>query len=796
MMRILPAILFAAALLLCGHTAAHAAPPEGISIQVETGYNGWVQLSRVNPVIVEMENNSASTNLSGELVLEYNGVEYVTRLDLPTPSRKRFYLYFPCDSYPPMLLLRVRTKEYTEQFELSTSYRTFPATDHSVVVLTRQSGSLGMLNGRPGARLYRDLFASQTMELGASTVHVAYYDLDQAEANPKFFARADAVVLADIDYQQVSAEMAEALKACAAGGTSVVFSLGLNGAEIAGSELAELCPLDVGGTVQTAELGSFGQRYGIEPGALATLATGDVRPGAEVRSWAGTVPAIVRQGWGSGHSVALAFDVTAVPFKQNPALAPIFADHVLTLANSVAVSNWFIHPEAVSDVLMRLSEAKPMSPGFVLLFLAAYIVLIGPLNFLILSKLKRRTLVWVTIPLLIAGFAYLGLSTGYIYRGSDNVCAYFQELHVYPQARYTPYQTTMLVFTAERSNYTLEVPDRSAFIYPDIPAVLEGWQFGAGGRGMRGLQSGQIDNSGQPSIDATQGKWTQKSYFYTGFIGQSGNLSSTLSVERDQGSSQASGGFTLDLPYSLFDCRLVVPGGTYYFDELAGQGSYSIAGDAVGSNSEPGGQGGGYLLASRGELASAFAKSATLGLEYRDEALLIGFTRDIQNLAEFKRPHVNYQLSMVVVHLPYTKVVPQDGRPRLAGWRLLGGQGFELQERYWEETYRPEDRRYIFEQGGYLDAAYQIAGNVSGNAALTLLPQAWTNAQDEQPLESLSQMMGLEIRTGDGWVPLQVPAQGLTLYAPIAGRLDNEHEVVIRYRALAPFMFELPRPTI
>jgi hypothetical protein len=49
-----------------------------------------VQLGRVNPIVINLENASQATNLSGDLVLRYNETEYVTRLELPTPSKKRF----------------------------------------------------------------------------------------------------------------------------------------------------------------------------------------------------------------------------------------------------------------------------------------------------------------------------------------------------------------------------------------------------------------------------------------------------------------------------------------------------------------------------------------------------------------------------------------------------------------------------------------------------------------------------------------------------------------------------------
>jgi hypothetical protein len=796
-------ILLAVSALCAWPGLAQAKPPEGITIKAEVGYNGWVQLGRVNPVIVDLENNSAATNLSGDLVLEYNGVEYVNKLDLPTPSKKRLFLYFPCDSYAPYLMLRVRTKDYTDQFDLGNAYKTITPEDLNIVVLTQQPGCLGAVNGQPAARLYRDLYSNQTSELGVAQIHVAYYNIDQIDPNPKFFSGADTIVLSDVDYQQVGPELASTLQACAAGGEGVVFSLGLNGTAVAASPLAQLCPLHATGTVQVPGLGRFGELYGLGAGTPATFAEGKLAPGAEVRAWAANYPAVVRQQWGSGYVTALAFDVTAVPFKQSPALAPIFADNALTLSDSVTVANWFIHPEQVEDILGRLNEAKPMSPGFVLLFLVCYIVLVGPVNFLILSKLRRHTLVWVTIPLIIAGFGYLGLSTGYLYRGSDNVCAYFQELHVFPHASYTPYQNVMLVFTAERTNYTLEVPDRSAFIYPDIPAVISGPQFGGGGANrLRGMSGGQVDDTDQPKITTTQGKWTQKTYFYQGYQDLAGSVDSSLRADRDRSQIEnLNGSFTLDLPYDLYSCHLITQGNDLYLGDLNGKSVVDLSqlpqkpASALDVDAD-------YLVSARNELTDLAKQAADLGLTYRDEALLIGFNTKLSALAEFKRAHQQYLLSMVVVHLPYQAVIPQTGKARIARWRLLGGKGFKLESRYWEQSTRPEMRQYMMERDGYLDVAYQIAGELEERTALSLLVGASKNNKNNnnyqiEPINNLSTCLKVGARLPDGrWQPLTVPDSDFTIYSPVAGLVDGNREVIVRYTARDEFLLEMPRPSM
>ncbi|GEM_PF-3577058 len=769
---------------------AWSRPPEGITIDVELGYNGWIQPGRVNPVTVDLENQSADLNLSGDLVLEHDGVEYVTRLELPTPSRKRFHLYFPCGAYVPVLVLRVRTKAYTEEFQLDAYRRMLQPADANILVLTRQSGSLGALNRLPGVRMHRDLYNTRAPDLGTSQTHVAYLDIADVDANPKFFARADTIVLGDVDYQQVTPELAEALKARVAGGACLIFSLGLNGAAVAASPLAGLCPLNATGTVQTTDLGSFGARYGISAeSAPATLAVGTLDGGAEVANWAGEYPVVVRKLRGSGRVTALAFDFTAQPFRQDAALAPIFIDSALKVEDSVHVTDWFVHPHSVSNVLLGLSEATPMTPSFVLLFLLAYIVLIGPLNFIILGRLKRRTLVWTTIPLLIVGFSYLGLSTGYFYRGGDSVAAYFQELHVYPDADYTPYQTTMLLFTAERMRVELEVPDESAFMYPDVPVIYDQYGFGRGGGRMQGLGSGRIDNTGQPLLTTTQGKWQPKDYFYRGYYGLPATARASLTATYRTAQPEIEGSFSLDLPFDLYDSRVYWPGGgSQRLGNLAGVGTYNL----YGGQSNVGGEmsADNYLVNSREELRAALAQSVQAGHRYRDEVLLVGFTEQVEVLAEFSRPHVEHDLTMVVVHLPFAAVIAGDGQPQVVRSRLVGGAGFAAFDRERFVRAGAAGQPYLIQADGFIDVSYTVAGRIDGNSRLklSLLGQDGQN----QPLGDFSSLLRVEAWDGQHWRGVRVPVGESALELPLGSMLAADSSVVVRIHAVGEIVLGTP----
>ena len=779
------------ALLAAGVARAEELEP-GLTMDVELGYDGFIQLGAVNPVTITLENNTADLNLSGELILEHNGIEYVTRLELATPSRKRYFLYFPADSVTRPLMVRIRCRNFSAQREFLTYRNSINAGDANILVVDRQSGSLGILNKQPGVRMQRNLYRDQVPVLTESETYVAYYDIDELDFNPKFFNRADTVVLGDFDYQQVTPDLVNALKACISGGTNVIFSLGNNGQDVAGSLLNQLCPLKVTGTIHTEELGTFGRRYGISAvGTPATLSVGNIAAGAEVLEWANQVPIVVRRKYGCGSVTALAFDYKAQPFKQQTAVAPIFNDAALTVNDSVQVKDWYIHPENIDDVLRGLGEAKPMPPGFVLLFLLAYVVLIGPANFLILGRLKRRTLVWTTIPLLIFGFSYLGLSTGYIYRGSNNVMATFQELHIYPDSEYKPYQTTMLVFTAERTRYELEIPDQYAFLYPDIPMITDLYGMSGGGGRLRGLIGGKIDNSGKPNVQVSQGKWTSKQYAYTGFMPMTATASNSLASSRNQTRTGVDGSFTLDLPFNLYDCFLVTPhGGFPNIGHLEGRGTYDITdlrGNFNGQLPEAN-----YLVAAIDNFRRMLTEVVQPGLDYRNEALLVGFTQEVATKADFNYPCDDHSLTMVVVHLPFEKTIDLMGTTEVSQPLLVGGSKFAPYQEYTQYRAGAAGDRYYLDVDSYVDVAYEISGYLPGESSMTM-SLVVQDGQTNSAVTDMTDFLAVEYFDGYSWREQKIIPNMTSVDIDFGSFVNDENRrVVVRFRALREIILGLP----
>ena len=76
---------------------------------------------------------------------------------------------------------------------------------------------------------------------------------------------------------------------------------------------------------------------------------------------------------------------------------------------------------AATQAVASIPGLRLPSVWQLLLFLFAYTLVIGPINFLVLRRLRRRELAWVTIPVLVLLFSAITFFTGFRTRGGAAV---------------------------------------------------------------------------------------------------------------------------------------------------------------------------------------------------------------------------------------------------------------------------------------------------------------------------------------------------------------------------------------
>lgn len=212
------------------------------------------------------------------------------------------------------------------------------------------------------------------------------------------------------------------------------------------------------GAVSSVAALSEGSGFGARPDAqpLPVLSL-EPRPGSEtLRTGDGGLPLVVRGRYGLGTVLQAAFGLEQLNEAGNAAQ---FWQTLVTPLGDRQPAWLELRQRAFGAVqnALRLPELSlPSILGFIG-FLLLYILVVGPLNYLLLRRLDRREWAYFTIPLVVLAFSGVAYVWGNLGRGSDAQVNQLSIVRVEPggeRARATSYVT---VYSPVRQRYNVGV---------------------------------------------------------------------------------------------------------------------------------------------------------------------------------------------------------------------------------------------------------------------------------------------------------------------------------------------------
>ncbi len=222
-----------------------------------------------------------------------------------------------------------------------------------------------------------------------------------------------AIVLQDV---QPTAEQAAALERWVATGGTLIVSGGPNTAELP-KALASILPASMSRSNASAVLNSL-NKQSVPQFAQVELKVNQLEPTAAATILgvgANNEPLLASRSLGTGQVLITAFNPSDLPAEVNDRRVwPVILQPQLYRDWNVALNPWS----------MRVAGSDQNLPS-VLVFMTilfGYILLIGPINYLILRRLDRREWAWFTIPLVVVGFVgIMYLAGGDLRTGNINV---------------------------------------------------------------------------------------------------------------------------------------------------------------------------------------------------------------------------------------------------------------------------------------------------------------------------------------------------------------------------------------
>ncbi len=525
---------------------AQAQDESPITLSARAGFDGYCKENRWIPVRVTVENTGK--DMQARVQAAYpnrsNG-QTAFGIDLPLPSgaRKEFFLYV----YPESTLQKLTVS-------VSENGRTLVKRDLNVTCLGAKNLLVGLLSETPSN--YASLGDLKPLDGVTRVVQLRPADLpDQSQG----WQTLDALLVADADTGQLTPAQRAALGAWLAEGGKLLVAGGANW-QPAAAGLVEFLPLAPESTRRVETLPALESYFRVDSILTggATLSVGALHKDAQVLIEQDGLPLLTRRVIGFGEVYTLAADPGLAPLKDWGGMETVYS-HLLGV--SIPRPRWAGWPweeYAAGNALATLPELG--LPSFLLVcgWLGFYLVVIGPVNFIILRRIKRPELAWLTIPALVILFTAFAYASGFLYRGTRPTLNRLLVAQGWDTAPLARVNAVIGIYSPNRTRYDLESVSPFRF----LPQGSDGASLQTGGNWLA-LEQGD----GQLLPDARLEIGGMKSVALEGSL-PALDIAHDLTVTVSNRTPQLEGQVTNLSNVTLRDAFLVTPGSVTNLNDL------------------------------------------------------------------------------------------------------------------------------------------------------------------------------------------------------------------------------------
>ncbi len=429
-----------------------SAPPTGLTMQVEAHFEGRFKYGEWLPLRITLENSGP--DLSGEVQVTIRGYggnsTYGVLAPLPQTSRKRLTLYVLPNSYSRALTVNLVT---TEEVLISQAVQVLPLSNihYLIGVVAANPDSLSLLAGL-------DLDQRGDTE-------VVSFSPDQLPERVEGLRSFDCLVINDVDTSTLTSAQRTALVQWVSLGGRLVVGGGPGAQRTVSGLPAELLPGSLETPVEMTSLTALEAFAGDEeqirvPGPFA-VALVDAK-GVNALVLEADVPLVVERALGDGFVDYVALDLTLSPFDAWAGNLAFWRN----LLQPGAAYPEYLPPDVspremgaqqMSYALQNLPAMDLPSMKWLAILLIAYVLLVGPVNYLVLRRLKRLDWAWVTIPGLTIAFSAGALGIGYGLRGSEIMLNKISIIQSVPGSPAAVVRSYVGLFSPSRRAYDIDV---------------------------------------------------------------------------------------------------------------------------------------------------------------------------------------------------------------------------------------------------------------------------------------------------------------------------------------------------
>lgn len=513
--------LIVLAVLLAGRVMVQAAPPTGLQMQVKAAYQGAFKYGEWLPILVTLENEGA--DFAGEVrvqISSYSGVvTFAAPATLPTHSRKQLVIYVIPNNYSRELnVILVHGRE--EMLRTKIAVQPLMYAQYLIGVVTDGEGELP---GLAGIQL-------EGRSHGTTVVTFTPHELPGRVEGLRSF---NCLVLNDLDSTALSQTQKDALIAWVGQGGRLVIGGGPAAVRTIAALPETLLPVTLFGTEETETLDgleSYAKDTPIRVSGPFVLSTASAVDGARVLADQEGIPLTVERSLGRGAVDYVALDLALSPFYDWN-LSRAFWQRLLQ--PGAAFPSYFppdmsprqMYSGQLSYALTNLPSLDLPSIRWLGVVLLAYIILVGPVNYLVLRRWRRLDWAWVTIPLLTVGFSAGAFGIGYAMRGSDLILHKISVIRLISGAP-AEVRTYIGLFSPTQTAYDITVDGRALL----SPISMDEGPWGPASSVDTGFL--QSDPSVVRGLGVNQ--WAMQSFAAEFTISEPGDLEAELEVQGER----------------------------------------------------------------------------------------------------------------------------------------------------------------------------------------------------------------------------------------------------------------------
>src|SRR6185436_3682870 len=285
----------------------------------------------------------------------------------------------------------------------------------------------------------------------------------------------DALVIGDAPLGQLTEEQVQALKLWVASGGLMIVTGAADMAGLRASGLDGLMPIDSHGSVTVPSLVELTTTYNLfeSPEPLLVMSA-STRPGARALLGTEDRTLAAEKYYGSGLVRFVAINPKINPYRGWGAAKDLWNDLLLPAAEAKLRSrNWITRGQfssnrtnrwGIQNVLFSLAEIKPTSTNYFLIFLALYVLAVGPINYMVLRWMGKTDLAWATIPAIVILFTAVSVTIAQVNSGAESVASDVSLVELHQRDGITRITGGMLVRPTSKGTHDLSFEGAGTYV--------------------------------------------------------------------------------------------------------------------------------------------------------------------------------------------------------------------------------------------------------------------------------------------------------------------------------------------